>query len=100
MITRTEITKWLDEQVEANTKICNIIDIDEATRLKNLSSRRWEIQLSSRAVRYIAETCSMELAVSYDENSQSPYNIFILYKGIKFFGIESEEEYVENGAVV
>lgn len=101
MVTRKQIEDWLDEQVEANAKMSNIIQIEsEDIRLNNLSVRRWEIQLNAQAVRYIADCCGKDLAVTYNEDSPDPYTVFILHEGVKFFGIETEEEYKERGAVV
>ena len=105
MVTSTEIREWLDKQIEAK-KLQNIRLIVEEHEdriddyLSNLSATNY-IHIGSEAVRYVAKALGLPLYVtSRPHDEQNPYEVVVFYNGERFLGIETEEEYLERGAVV
>lgn len=105
MLTRTEIKNWMDKQIEAmNIQSMRLVvekhedGVDDT--IGNLSSQNY-IHIGGESVRYIADRLGLDLCVTgRKRDPENPYEVFILYKGIKFIGIETEAEYQEKGAVV
>lgn len=102
LVTPIEIRKWLDRQVDAyHTSLERLEVNDDGDYLSNIGVQDRGIHLGSDAVRFIADRLNIGLCVtSRKGDTENPYEIFILYKGEKFFGIETEAEYQEKGAVV
>ncbi len=102
LVTSIEIREWLDKQIEAyHTSLEKLIVNDDGDYLSNIGVQDRGIHLCSDAVRFIADRLGIDLCVTLRKrDTENPYEIFILYKGEKFFGIETEEEYQEKGAVV
>lgn len=102
--TNGEIREWLNKQIEALRVINETLVLEEHEDsiddlLKNLS-RRENIQLAAEAVRGVADRLDLDLYVSHDTgNTENPYEVAFMWKGIMFFGLESDEEYHTRGPV-
>lgn len=104
-VTKYDIEQWLNTQIEARrlqnislTINTNDDGIDDA--LTNLSHAD-AIHIGGESVRFLADALNLDLCVTTRrKDSENPYEVFVLYKNEKFFGIETEEEYKERGAVV
>lgn len=101
-VTVNKIKKWLDSQIDAyHTSLEHLEINDDGDYLSNIGVQDRGIHLGSDAVRFIADKLDIDLCVtSRKTDGDYPYEVFILYRGEKIFGIESEAEYQENGAVV
>ena len=103
-VTKYEVEQWLDTQIEAR-RLANITltveehEDDTDDKLVNLS-RTEGTHLTAEAVRFIADMFKLDLCVKSRKDSEYPYEIFVLYKHEIFFGIETEAQYRERGAVV
>ena len=100
-----KITEWLDNQVEYTKKLSEDVEFkDDDVEIHNLGMPKGkdEVHLSVKALRFIATKLKLELYVGsrrkYDK--ENPYEVFFIYKGIKFLDIETEEEYQEYGAII
>lgn len=102
LVTSIEIREWLDKQIAAyHTSLEKLTVNDDGDYLSNIGVQDRGIHLVSDAVRFIADRLGIDLCVtSRKRDTENPYEIFILYKGEKFFGIETEAEYQDKGAVV
>lgn len=106
-LTTKQIIDWMDNQI-ASTRILKqtlvIETYEDGTEnvLKNLSVNATDgIHIGAEAVRYIAERLDTPIYVKRRiTDTSNPYELVIIYRNTLFFGIESEEEYRERGAVV
>lgn len=102
--TTTEIEEWLDKQIKAR-KMMNeelVIHKHEPVddTLKNFSATE-SIHIGAEAVRFLAEYFRLPLCVKARKlDADNPYEVFVIYQHEVFFGLETEEEYRERGAVV
>lgn len=103
MVKNYEIRNWMDKQVEAyHMSSERLLDVnDDGDYIANIGIHDRGIHIGGDAVRFIAEKLKLDLCVkSRKIDTDNPYEVFVIYKGESFFGIESEAEYRERGAVV
>lgn len=107
MVTTHEIIEWLDSQIEATKILKQVLIIEKHDdgiddEIKNFTINATDgIHIGADSVRYIAERLDIRMWVrNRPRDTENPYEISVLYKGVMFFGIETEAEYKERGAVV
>lgn len=105
MATCKEIREWMAKQIEARklmneTLVIHKHDDGIDDELVNYS-RTKDIHIGGEAVRYISDVLGLPLCITpRKRDSESPYEVFVLYNGEIFFGIETEDEYKERGPIV
>lgn len=102
-VTTKEIREWMDKQIDAyHVSLERLVNVnDDGDYISNIGVHDRGIHIGGDAVRFIASQLDIDLCVTMRKlDPQNPYELFVLYKGTKFFGIESESEYKERGAVV
>lgn len=104
-VKRYEVKQWLDMQIEAR-RLQNIPltvkENDDGIDDQLVNYRRTDaVHIGAEAVRFLADLLNTDLCVTArKKDKDNPYEIFILYKNEKFFGLETKDEYNERGAVV
>ena len=99
--TKRQIRTWLDRQIKAKQFQHERLWLDEEHNSLSNYSASSEIHIGGESVRALAKMFDLELK-SENFNSSDPdlkYKVFFIYKDTKFIGIESADEYKENGEV-
>lgn len=96
-LTVAEIKRWMDAQIGSNA-IQNMILEEGKVEISNIAAVN-TVHMRTTAVRLIAERLDIELGHSIRKDIDYPHMVYFTYNDTKFFGLESEEEYQENGAV-
>ena len=101
--TKKQILAWLDEQIKASQIMHKTLSLgpDEVyDRLSNYSATD-EIHIGGQNVRKLAKMFGFELKSEPFDVEDPEYDMMVsfIYKGVKFIGIESADEYKEAGEI-
>lgn len=97
-LTKAQIVKWLNMQIKAKEMQAQELE-DEDVTFNNFSSSDY-LHIDSKALRYAAELLKIKLERRdrcYD--NEYPYEIYFMFGDVKIMALETENEYMLNGAV-
>ena len=102
MATDKQILNWLNAQVRANKLRQKELDLGNFHTLADWSYRAGEgVHCGAENIRTVAKRLGFTLQKEPWESQQSDIDtvIFFIYQDVKFFGLESPEEYAERGEI-
>lgn len=96
-LTKAQIVKWLNTQIKAKEMQAQKLK-DEDVRFNNFSASDY-IHIDSKALRRAAELLDIKLENSDRYDDEYPYEIYFMFGDVKIMALETEDEYMLNGAV-
>lgn len=96
-LTKAQIVKWLNTQIKAKEMQAQKLE-DEDVKFNNFSASDY-IHIDSKALRRAAELLDIKLENSDRYDDEYPYEIYFMFGDVKIIALETEDEYMLNGAV-